>query len=146
MNLRRNFKKGETIFYQGSPSDCAFIISSGSVEIIETTLEGQKVIGQLTENEIFGEMGLIDGQPRSATARALEDLVVFVMTRVSFDKLARENPEALLPILKVLSSRLRETMNFMNSQYPNLHMNTRPVNGKLRILKPMESHHDYEKL
>ncbi|MGK0179776.1 MAG: CRP-like cAMP-binding protein [Nitrospinales bacterium] len=113
MNLRRNLKKGETIFSQGSQSDCAFIINSGSVEIIENTLKGQKVIGQLTENEIFGEMGLIDGRPRSATARALEDSVVFKMTQVSFDKLAREKPEALLPILKVLSSRLRETMNLM---------------------------------
>ena len=113
MNLRRNFKKGETIFYQGTPSDCAFIISSGSVEISEDTLEREKVIGRLTENEIFGEMGLIDGQPRSATARALEDSVVYVMTRNNFNLLAKENPEALLPILKVLTSRLRETMNFL---------------------------------
>jgi CRP/FNR family transcriptional regulator, cyclic AMP receptor protein len=146
MNLRRNLKKGETVFSQGSTSDCAFIISSGSVEIIENTLEGQKVIGQLTENEIFGEMGLIDGKPRSATARALEDSVVYIMTQVNFDKLARERPEALLPILKVLSGRLRETMNFMRPQYPNLRINTRPVNMKLSISKPMESHHDYEKL
>lgn len=113
MNLRRNFKKGGTIFHQGTPSDCAFIISSGSVEISEDTLEGEKVIGRLTENEIFGEMGLIDGQPRSATARALEDSVLYVMTRKSFNLLAKENPEALLPILKVLTSRLRETMNFL---------------------------------
>jgi CRP-like cAMP-binding protein len=76
-------------------------------------------------------MGLIDGKPRSATARALEDSVVFKMTQVSFDKLAREKPEALLPILKVLSSRLRETMNLMKPQYPNLKMKARPVNGKL---------------
>ena len=146
MNLRRNLKKGETIFSQGSHSDCAFIINSGSVEISESTLEGQKVIGQLTENEIFGEMGLIDGKPRSATVRALEDSVVFIMTQINFDKLAREKPEALLPILKVLSGRLRETMNLMRPQYPNLRMNTRPVNGKLPISKPMESHHDYENL
>jgi CRP/FNR family transcriptional regulator, cyclic AMP receptor protein len=146
MNLRRNLKKGETIFSQGSPSDCAFIISSGSVEIIENTLEGQKVIGQLTENEIFGEMGLIDGRPRSATARALEDSVVYIMTKINFDKLAREKPEALLPILKVLSGRLRETMNLMRPEYSNLRMNTKSVKGKLSIPKLMESHHDYEKL
>lgn len=146
MNLRRNLKKGETVFTQGSPSDCAFIIRSGSIEIIENTREGQKVIGQLTENEIFGEMGLIDGRPRSATARAIEDSVVFIMTQISFDKLAREKPEALLPILKVLSGRLRETMNLMRPQYSNLRMKTRSANGKLPISKPMESHHDFEKL
>jgi CRP/FNR family transcriptional regulator, cyclic AMP receptor protein len=146
MNLRRKLKKGETIFSQGSPSDCAFIINSGSVEIIENTSKGQKVIGQLTENEIFGEMGLIDGKPRSATVRALEDSVVFIMTQVSFDKLAREKPEALLPILKVLSGRLRETMNLMRPEYSNLRMNTRPVSGKSPISKPMGSRHDYENL
>jgi CRP/FNR family transcriptional regulator, cyclic AMP receptor protein len=142
MNLRRNLKKGETVFSQGSPSDCAFIISLGSVEIIENTFEGQKVIGHLTENEIFGEMGLIDGRPRSATARALEDSVVFVMTQISFDKLVREKPEALLPILKVLSGRLRETMNLMRPEYSNLRMKTRPVKGKLSISTPVESHYD----
>jgi CRP-like cAMP-binding protein len=91
MNFIRNLKKGETVFSQGSPSDCAFIINSGAIEIIETTHEGQKVIGQLSENEIFGEMGLINGKPRSAIAAALEDSVVFIMTQISFDKLAREN-------------------------------------------------------
>ncbi len=135
MNLRRYFIKDETVFSQGSPSDCAFIINSGSVEISENTLEGQMVIGQLTENEIFGEMGLIDGRPRSATARALEDSVVYIMTKNNFDKLAREKPEALLPILKVLSSRLRETMNLMRPEYSNPRMNTRVVKGKLSIPK-----------
>ena len=118
MSVGRKFKKGETIFLKGAPSDCAFIISSGAVEIIESTVRGEKVIGQLTENEIFGEMGLIDGQPRSATARALKDSVVYVMTRNKFDLLARENPEALLPILKVLTSRLRETMNSLKPGGP----------------------------
>jgi len=151
MNLRRNLKKGETIFAQGSPSDCAFIIGSGSIEIIENTLEGPKVIGQLTENKIFGEMGLIDGQPRSAAARALEDSVVFVMTQSSFDNLSRKNPEALLPILKVVTSRLRETMNFLKLgvRYPSgqkQRISKRPVNGKLPLLKSMEPHHEYKKL
>ena len=117
MNIKRHLKKGKTVFSQGSsPNDCTFIILSGSVEIIENTLKGQNVIGLLTENEIFGEMGLIDGRPRSATARALEDSVVFIMTQINFDNIAREKPEALLPILKVLSSRLRKTMNLMKSQ------------------------------
>jgi len=129
MNLRRSFKKGGTIFHQGTPSDCAFIISSGLVEISEDTFEGTKVIGRLTENEIFGEMGLIDGQPRSASARALEDSIVYVMTRNNFNLLAKENPEALLPILKVLTSRLRETMNFqkLGSRKPKEIKNNDPV-------------------
>ena len=85
MNLRRVFKKGETIFLQGSPSNCAFIIDSGSVEIVKETKEGKKVIGKLNENEIFGETGLFDGQPRSTTAKALEESVMYVITRNNLD-------------------------------------------------------------
>jgi len=85
MSLSRAFKKGETIFHQGSPSDCAFIIGSGSVEILQKTTAGEKVIGKLKENEIFGEVGLFDGQPRSATAKALEESVIYVITRNNFD-------------------------------------------------------------
>ncbi len=113
MNLSKNFKKGKLIFNQGSSSDCAFIIGSGSVEIVKETEEGKKVIGVLKENEIFGEMGLIDGQPRSASARALEDSVMYIITRDNFDILVQKNPKALLPILKVLTSRLRETLSFL---------------------------------
>ena len=116
MNLSKNFKKDGIIFHQGSPSDCAFIIGSGSVAIVQETKEGEKILGNLKENDIFGEMGLIDGQPRSATARALEDSVMYVITRDNFDILVEKNPKALLPILKILTSRLRETMSFLQKE------------------------------
>ena len=137
MNLSKNFKKDGIIFHQGSPSDCAFIIGSGSVAIVQETKEGEKVIGKLKENEIFGEMGLIDGQPRSATARALEDSVMYVINRNSFDILVQKNPKALLPILKVLTSRLRETMDFLKqrtsstTKINSIKMHPEPINAKL---------------
>ena len=118
MNFRRNLKKGETVFSQGSPSDCAFIINSGAIEIIETTHEGQKVIGQLSENEIFGEMGLIDGKPRSATVKALRKSKVTVLSQECFNSLEDLNPQALMPLLKVLTARVRETFSLANLQNP----------------------------
>jgi CRP/FNR family cyclic AMP-dependent transcriptional regulator len=137
MNLSKNFKKGETIFLQGSSSDCAFIVGSGAVEIIQETKEGEKFIGKLKENEIFGEMGLIDGQPRSATARALEDSLMYIIHRNNFDTLVQKNPKALLPILKVLTSRLRETMGFLKqgtsstTKEQPMKKHTEPINAKL---------------
>ena len=113
MNLSKNFKKDGIIFHQGSPSDCAFIIGSGSVAIVQETKEGEKILGNLKENDIFGEMGLIDGEPRSATARALEDSVLYIINRNNFEVLVQKNPKALLPLLKILTSRLRETMSFL---------------------------------
>ena len=117
MNLRKNLSKGEIIFHEGNPSSNAYIVGLGSIEIVENTENGQKVMGVLGENEIFGEMGLIDGLPRSATARAREDSVVYVLTPQTFDALVQENPEALLPILKILISRLRETMKYLKLGY-----------------------------
>ena len=117
MSLRKKFSKGEVVFHEGNPGGDAYIISLGSIEILENTASGQKVLGILGENEIFGEMGLIDGQPRSATARAREDSVVYVLTPKTFDNMVQENPEALLPILKILINRLRETMKFLKLGY-----------------------------
>ena len=82
-------------------------------------------------------MGLIDGQPRSATARALEDSVMYVINRNSFDILVQKNPKALLPILKVLTSRLRETMDFLKQRTSSttknnsMKMHSEPINAKL---------------
>ncbi len=117
MNLRKDLKKGDVIFHEGNPSEDAYIVGHGSIEILENTAEGQKVLGVLGENEIFGEMGLIDGLPRSATARAREDSVVYILTPKTFDNMVQENPEALLPILKILIGRLRETMQCLKQGY-----------------------------
>ena len=105
------------VFHEGNPSDDAYIIGMGSIEILENTARGQKVMGILGENEIFGEMGLIDGLPRSATARAREDSVVYGLTPQTFDSLVKENPEVLSSILKILTSRLRETMKYLKLGY-----------------------------
>ena len=95
-------------------SDCAYIIESGRVQVSKTLSNGkEQVIGILEENDIFGEMSLIDSLPRSATVLALEDCTISVMTQETFNNLAQHNPEALMPILKVLAKRLRATLTLV---------------------------------
>ncbi len=114
----KKVKKGEIILKEGNFSDCVYIIESGVIEIVEKNAEGQEiVIGVLGESDIFCEMGLINGLPRSATARALEDSEVHVLTKETFDSLTKQNPDALMPILKVLAHRLRETLALMKAGY-----------------------------
>lgn len=109
-----NFKKGEDIIHEGTLSDCAYIIEKGSVEVSKKRPNGQKqVLGILKENDIFGEMGLIDGLPRSATVSALEDCSISVLSQETFNNLAHHNPESLMPILKVLAKRLRSTLQLV---------------------------------
>ena len=108
------FKKGTEIIKEGTSSDCAYIIESGRVQVSKTMSNGEEqVIGILEENDIFGEMSLIDSLPRSATVLALEDCTISVMTQDTFNNLAPHNPEALMPILKVLAKRLRATLTLV---------------------------------
>jgi CRP-like cAMP-binding protein len=108
------FKSGAEIIKEGTLSDCAYIIESGSVKVSKTLVNGEEqVIGILQENDIFGEMGLIDSLPRSANVIALEDCSVTVMTQDIFNSLSRHNPTALMPILKVLAKRLRTALEII---------------------------------
>ena len=111
-----DYKKGESIIEEGTLSNCAYIIESGSVEVSKSRPDGQKqIIGILKENDIFGEMGLIDGLPRSATVTALEDCTISVLSQDVFNSLAQHNPQALMPILKVLAARLRATLELVDN-------------------------------
>jgi CRP/FNR family transcriptional regulator, cyclic AMP receptor protein len=107
----KSFKKDEIIIEEGSLSSDAYIIESGSVEVSKRLPGGKiQVITKLDKNDIFGEMGLIDQLPRSATVRALEDCSISIMTPDTFNSLAKRNPKALMPILKILAKRLRNTL------------------------------------
>lgn len=111
MTTTSKIKKGTVVYSEGNFSDTACIIETGTFEVTKKTRNGaDKVIGILKRNDIFGEMGILDGLPRSATVTALEDSQVTVVTKDDFDNLSRRNPNALMPILKVMSMRLRRAL------------------------------------
>ncbi len=106
-----SFKKGKVVFSEGNASDFAYIIESGRFKVSKTFEDGKvRVICILKTNNIFGEMGVIEEVPRSATVTALENSKVSVMDKTDFDMLAERNPQALMPVLKLLSGRLRKTL------------------------------------
>jgi CRP/FNR family transcriptional regulator, cyclic AMP receptor protein len=116
-------KKGKSIFLEGTPGECAYIIESGSVEVSKTKSNGQVIsLGTLYEKDLVGELGLIDGLPRTATVTAIEDCTVSILTQEAFNSLARRNPQSLIPILKILAKRLRSALNvveYLNKKQPN---------------------------
>ena len=79
----------------------------------------KQVIGTLKEKDIFGEMGIIDNQPRSATITALEKSKVSMITQECFHSMEITNPEALMPLLRVLSARIRASFELLNPQNPS---------------------------
>ena len=110
------FESGEVVFEAGSLSDYAYLIEEGKFEV-SMLCNGQKqVIGILKEKDIFGEMEIIDSQPRSATATALEKSKVSLITQECFHSMEITNPEALMPLLRVLSARIRGSIKLLNLQ------------------------------
>jgi len=105
------FKPNADVIKEGDLGDCAYIIEVGSLQVSKVNDQNKKqILGQLKENDIFGELGLIDGLPRSATVTALENCTVKVLTKKAFNSLMKSNPNALIPIFKVLAARLRSTL------------------------------------
>ncbi len=116
---KQNYKKYDFIFNEGTYGDSAYMIDFGKVGILSQTNQNDKskLIATLKKDDIFGEMGLIDNKVRTATAIALEETQVSVISKKTFDYLLKHDPLALRPLLKVLSHRLRNTTNLLQESY-----------------------------
>ncbi|RCK74486.1 MAG: Adenylate cyclase [Ignavibacteriae bacterium] len=102
------FEKDSTIFKEGSEGDNLYLIKSGSVKLSKSTKQSiDSVIGILHEGDFFGELELIDGLPRSATAVATTDSHLLMISKSDFYKLLSNSIELVENVLKTLSIRLR---------------------------------------
>jgi predicted acylesterase/phospholipase RssA/CRP-like cAMP-binding protein len=101
---------GETLFRQGEPSDCLYIVSTGRLDI-SFDAEGQKSrsLYEAGRGQIVGEMGLLTGDPRSATIKALRDSVLFRLSKQHFDELLETHPALTRRIACNLSERIRQS-------------------------------------
>ena len=107
-------KSGEVIFNEGDRSLEAYRILKGKVQI---TIQGESkpiILAQLGDGDIFGEMGMVDERPRSASAQALIDTECEVMTPRDFQETILQSPERLLPYLATFFERLRTVTNRLN--------------------------------
>ena len=110
----RRYASGEPIFHQGDPSLGMYIVKSGAVRIIRQSPEGQpRVMATLTVGEFFGELGLIDDAPRSATAVAQDATEAIGFFKPDLMALINQTPslglKILLRVASTLSARLRRT-------------------------------------
>lgn len=110
-DLRRHrFAAGQTVFFQGDPGDALYIIQAGLVRIYVLAEDGQEVSMILCgPGDFFGEMALLDKRPRSASAVAMEDSVLLVLSDAHFYYHLRENYQLALNLMSTLSTRVRET-------------------------------------
>jgi len=105
---RRSFGKGETIFREGDSGNFACFIETGHVDIFKADASGRGMqVARLGPGEVLGEMALIDGQPRCASAVAIDNVVVALISKADLQKLMDQSSPGLVGILKTLIARLR---------------------------------------
>lgn len=105
---RRRFRRNEVIFHQGDVGDSLQIVVSGAVKIVLPSAEGgEAIIASLRPGDFFGELAILDGAPRSATATALEATETLSLPRAVFQQLLRQDPRLIDALLTGLASELR---------------------------------------
>jgi CRP/FNR family transcriptional regulator, cyclic AMP receptor protein len=99
----RGLGNGGVVYAKGDPGDCAYIVRSGKVEMRSAGCP----IEVMKPGEIFGEMELLDNQPRSCWAVALSDAEIMPINRWLFEALIRDDPEFARTITQLVVRRLR---------------------------------------
>ena len=99
------FLKGETIFSEGDFGDHMLVIAKGKVRIHR----GGKTIVEIGDGAFFGEMAILDGEPRSADTTAIEDCILFKINQRDFSQVLSTQNDVMIGIIKILTKRLRET-------------------------------------
>ncbi len=107
---RRSFVRGSVIFAKGDPGVGLMGVLAGAVKISVPSADGRDIVLNIIhEGEIFGEIALLDGHPRTADAIAMTDCKLMVIERRDFIPFLRTQPDLTIQIIEILCARLRRT-------------------------------------
>jgi CRP/FNR family transcriptional regulator, cyclic AMP receptor protein len=113
---RKSYARGNLILAAGDSTDSAYILISGRVKVFMSDVDGKEVIlAILAPNEFFGEMGLIDNSPRSASVVALEPCELVCISKLDFKRCMADNFDMTMTVMRGLAKRLREADNQIGS-------------------------------
>jgi len=103
------FRQGETILREGEAGEELFFIEAGRVQVVRGQEGRLLLLAELEAGDLFGEMALLTGAPRSATVTALSDVDLWVLSKADFDDVVTAYPNLALALSRLLSERLRNT-------------------------------------
>jgi uncharacterized membrane protein len=107
----RGARAGDTLFWVGEDGQELFVVRSGRVSISVPDHGGREIVlADLGPGAVFGEIALLDGGPRTATARARSDAELLVLPRPAFEGFIERHPSIALHVMRVLGARQRETV------------------------------------
>ncbi len=105
---RQVFGPGDVIFRIGEPPRVAYLIQAGGVNIVVPHEDKDKIVGTLAPGDLFGEMALVDSQPRSATAVAQGQTTCIVITPTDFMRRLEKSDPFVRAMVRLLTKRLRK--------------------------------------
>lgn len=107
--IKMNYQKGNIILFEHDEGNALFFIVKGEVKISRESDDGREVILSLIQDsDVFGEMSLLDGMPRSANVTAMEDTELYMIKREDFLELLNNHPDVSIALLEEITHRLRE--------------------------------------
>lgn len=132
----RRFRRDETIFHAGDPGDALFVVADGRVKITLPPDDGSEpaILTTVGPGGFFGELALLDGAPRSATAVALGSVATQVLHRDTFGRLVDTQPALRRALLAALAAEIRR----LTSQVEDLHFLDLPGRLARRILRMLD--------
>lgn len=115
----RRYRRDEVIFHTDDPGDSLYVVASGSVKITVSADDGTEpaILTTIGRGGFFGELALLDGAPRSATAVAMDRVEALVLRREAFDRLVDSEPDLRRTLLATLAAEIRR----LTAQVEDLH-------------------------
>jgi len=108
ISRERAYPRNSVILFEDDPGDALYVVALGQVKVVLIGEDGREVIlSVMGEGEFFGEMALVDDEPRSAHVIAMEDSTLLVLRREDFQGILKQTPGIALALLRELSRRLR---------------------------------------
>ncbi len=104
-----SFEDGDVVFNSGESADFAYVIMDGAVDIVTETDSGPVVSGTLSQNQLIGELGLLNNAPRNATLITRGNLRAMKITGDMFFRMLRENADVALDVIRMLSNKLSQS-------------------------------------
>jgi CRP/FNR family transcriptional regulator, cyclic AMP receptor protein len=136
----RTVRRGTTLFLKGDPGMSLFAVCAGSVKIGVPSAAGRDAVFNVVgEGQVFGEIALLDGQPRTADAVAMTDCELMVIDRRDFLPLVQDRPELAVKLIELLCARLRRISEQMEEVF-FLNLPGRLAKALLRLCEGKPNH------
>ena len=127
---KKTYLVGDFIFREGDQGNTAYVVESGVVELVKFTGEEYVTLSEITAGTLFGEMAIIDGSPRSASARAKEECILNEITEAQLKAYMSRSPDTSMDMMRRLASYARTANEKLNKdafEFASEELNTKDI-------------------